>query len=145
MKYVLTELREHSFYAQQPAHQEKKEFAINWSFESDLDFSKKDKVSVLLEARINILKDSDHEMIAQFCATHTFKVENIDQNILDKTGDTDVFNFLATLVGISLGSMRGLAFARTYSIFGPNVVMPVVNPSALLKNELPRIKSQVNR
>lgn len=140
MKYQLIRLQEHLvFIGQPPKLNEQKEFNINWSFDLDFDRPKDNLLRVRIEAQINVEVPKGHQPIGQFEATHTFSVGNMQIDFTQANTDNELFNFLATLAGISLGSMRGLAYARTVNILGPGVLMPVVNPSDLLKRKLGNI------
>lgn len=143
MKYELIELRENVLLVAKPvAGDGRKNFGIHWSFELDLSVPHDNHIAVSVTAEINVTDPAGHPSIGQFSATHVFRVaETVDlMNDIKLEGKT---GFFATLVGISLGSMRGLAYARTVNVLGTGVFMPVINPTELLKNSLPYIIQKI--
>ena len=95
-----------------------------------------------LAAKVKVVDPPEHPDIAAFSATHRFQVSDA-KTFLFELSDSEWAGFLATLVGISLGTMRGLAYARTYNVIGPNIYMPVINPAELLEQSLPAIRTKL--
>ena len=52
---------------------------------------------------------------------------------------------LATLLGISLGTIRGLAYARTVGILGTDVFMPVVSPIDMMSTAFGKQKADFEK
>lgn len=140
MEYQLTGLKEHMMFTGQPVGKDDQtDFTINWSFDLDIMLPEENRFEVKIDATINVTQPENHPAIGQFSASHYFTAFNVKPDFSTSNEGKDLFNFLATLVGISLGSMRGLSFARTVGVLGGGVFMPVVNPSELLKANLKRI------
>jgi hypothetical protein len=134
VKYELIEVQEHGISVVSPqVTDDEVDFSINWAFDLDVDIPEDGKIAIKVDARIVILQPENQPDAGHFSATHIFTAMTEAKELADPEAKDKMFNFLATLVGISLGTMRGLAFARTVNVFGSALFMPVVNPSELLK------------
>jgi pimeloyl-ACP methyl ester carboxylesterase len=143
MEYELIGLQEHGMFVSQPQGLSgRKDITINWSFDLNISFPKDGQVAIKIDAKINVTQPEEHPAIGHFSASHYFSAANVPEALSGAHGEK-MLNFIATLVGISLGSMRGLAYARTYNVYGGSVFMPVVNPTELLKGNLPRILKEL--
>lgn len=146
MEYQLTGLKEHLVFTGQPTGiAEQTNLTINWSFDLDITLPENDRFVVRIDATVNVTSPEDHPAIGQFSASHYFSVFGVTEDFGTANGGRDMFNFMATMVGISLGSMRGLAYARTVGVLGGGVFMPVVNPSELLKLNLESILERMGK
>lgn len=146
MEYQLTGLQEQMVSIASPFDENgRKDFKINWSFDLDIDVVLKNQLLVQIDAKIHISEDGDDSKIGHFTATHRFDFFNVPEDFMTADDGKPLFNFLATLTGISLGSMRGLAYARTFNVLGSGVFMPVVNPSELLRQNFNLIVEKINR
>ncbi|MEM9524957.1 MAG: hypothetical protein AAGA31_00040 [Bacteroidota bacterium] len=144
MKYELIGLQEHGMFVTLPqGGEDRKGYKINWSFDLGIKIPKDGQIAIRIDTKINVTQPEGHPTIGHFAATHFFSATDLPQSITDSYNQ-DMFNFMATLVGISLGSMRGLAYARTFNVYGGAVFMPVVNPSELLKSQLPKVLSEMS-
>jgi pimeloyl-ACP methyl ester carboxylesterase len=144
MRYELTDLKEHRIFVFQPSWEEgRNEFSINWSFSIGLDMPSRKTVVVSIDVKINVENPADHPPIANFIASHSFTVDAFQENLFELEQREQALGFFATLVGVSLGTMRGLSYARTHGILGPRVVMPVVNPSELLRPNFPKMLAAI--
>jgi hypothetical protein len=140
MEYQLTGLQEHTVFTGQPTSKDNQtDFTINWSFDLDISMPEDNRFVVKIDATINVSEPENHPAIGKFSASHFFTVFDADPKLINENEGAGMFNFLATLVGISLGSMRGLSYARTVGILGGGVFMPVVNPTELLKLNIKNI------
>ncbi|MFK8161693.1 MAG: hypothetical protein AB8H12_04445 [Lewinella sp.] len=140
MEYQLTGLKEHILFIGQPKGNDgQTNFTINWSFDLDITMPEDNRFAVKIDATINVAEPKDHPPIGQFSASHYFSAFDVEQDFSTSNEGKDMFNFLATIVGVSLGSMRGLSYARTVGVLGGGVFMPIVNPSELLKLNLAQI------
>lgn len=137
MNYELVAIQENNVFAVRPiATDGTKNFTINWSWELDYRFHPEDRIEIRIAVILNVIEPEDQPDIAHFSASHFFFVPNsavVEERLkeLDSLNDTLTHGFMATLVGISVGTMRGLAFARTVGLLGQRIFMPVVNPSDL--------------
>lgn len=146
MEYQLTGLQEQIVSVTRPIDKSgRKDFKVNWSFDLDIDVPEDNKLLVRIDAKIHVSEEGNDAKIGHFTATHGFEVFNVPKDFMTANEGKPLFNFLATLIGISLGSMRGLAYARTFNILGSGVFMPIVNPSELLRQNFNPIIEKINR
>ncbi|MEO0732892.1 MAG: hypothetical protein AAFZ52_08660 [Bacteroidota bacterium] len=144
MQYQLSGLRENGLFVSTLKGQEKHgQFTVRWSLELDLSLPSTNELHVEIKATIRANDGAQQPVIGQFSATHFFRLT--DAPVLDEVlTDQQASNFYATLVGISLGTLRGLCYARTFNVLGPGVFMPVINPTKFLHNSLRQKNQQVS-
>lgn len=137
MHYGLIAIREHTLFATKPEGlEEERDITFNWSFQIEYDFLPDEQLEIRITTTLNILGPTSHPGVAQFSVSHFFHVPELDalKVKLDQSSnieDNQIKGFMATLFGISLGTIRGIAFTRTVNVLGGNYFMPVVNPTDL--------------
>lgn len=136
MEYSLVSVREHRGIVREPSDPAgEDQFELAWAFDLDIQHPTPDRVAVRVTAEVHATPSAPPQII-DFSATHTFEITGRFKPIDELTESSRFFGFYARLTGVSLGTMRGLVYARAVSVFAGSLVMPVVNPSELLKHYL---------
>jgi hypothetical protein len=143
MKYSLVDIVEQQLIIQQPDHvDEQQNVLAKWRFVPDFLFRTPSELAVRITATIDAIMGDTQEKLFVLDVVHVFRLEDVPSYYpLDLTHSlTDKAKMeLATFVGISIGTVRGLAYARTAGAFGKDLIMPVVNPTALLEHHILQI------
>ena len=94
--------------------------------------------------RLNIIIDGYNEdkikieVSGKYCIDTVFKVDNLDEFVKwdEKKENFSVDeNIIATIAGISYSTSRGIVLDRTQGTEFKGVILPVINPYDLLKNQ----------
>ena len=131
IQYQLIGLKERAILITAP-EENLTEFTIGWEFQFRMAFPNKEEVEIIIDAKVNIEGQTNSRPLVHLIVSHFFQVS--DTRALQKGSLKGAsLNLTATLVGISLGTVRGLAYARSHSILGRDVFMPVVNPLKMVQ------------
>lgn len=139
INYELKLLKEYHTSVSLPSGVERN-ISVNWNFGFSISLRPDNLIEVIVTAEVVSLQQNKPENLVELIVGHFFQVNPDELDQLLQHDKKIAFNFLATLLGISLGTVRGLAFARSSSILGHQVYMPVINPSEMLKNHLEKNK-----
>ncbi|WP_020569457.1 hypothetical protein [Neolewinella persica] len=131
IQYQLIELKERGIFINAP-EEHLTEFTIGWEFQFRMAFPDKEKVEIIIDAKVNIEGHPNSVPLVHLIVSHFFHVSDTGPLQEGKLKEASL-NLTASLVGISLGTVRGLAYARSHSILGRDVFMPVVNPLKMVK------------
>lgn len=140
MEFQLISVEEREVRVRRPTASESTgEFVLNWSFDLDLIFPRENTLVIRLESSMLVTAPEGHPNIADFATDFRFHISSKLSGVSSLESNKKLFNHVATLLGVSLGTVRGLVLARTAAIFGPGVIMPVVHPSEMLRQQLPTL------
>lgn len=135
--YKLAGITEHSLSVTNPTYEKpNQEFMLGWDIDFNLNYPENGLLDVTIRASAIQENNEDRRPFASMVVVHQFEVEGIVEKHPQKASLEDR-HLLATLIGVSLGTIRGLMYARTVAILGKNVFMPVMNPLSLLDNAFP--------
>ncbi|NJC27857.1 hypothetical protein [Neolewinella antarctica] len=135
-QYHLNAVEEHQLFVRAPDSASRgKEVKVVWTFDADFSADGPNTVTVLLQVSAGDAgaDDPKDDPLVSLSVSHHFDSEDYEFEVTH-LADPDRQSFLATLLGISLGTVRGLIYARTVSILGKRLVMPIVNPTAMLRH-----------
>ncbi len=108
---------------------------VNYNFEVNNAFSIEDKlVKVDLTVMANAKDKNDHDVDARgkFRFEFIFFIKNFD-DLFDKENNSISFELGVTLISIAYSSTRGLIYAKVSGTALKNLILPIINPSDLLK------------
>ncbi len=89
---------------------------------------------VAVVTSIELIHEADKQCHASIKTSCIFRIENF-QDFMTKDKVVEFPEpFIITLNSISLSTTRGIMFSRFSGTFMQDVLLPVVNPSALIKN-----------
>jgi len=141
MTYKLIGITEQGFSVASPTLKSKsEEFVLGWDFNLNITYPKEGTIDLSIRASTVLEGREDRPSMSSILVVHHFEVEGIRKSH-PKHATVEERNLLAVLLGVSLGTIRGLAYARTLAILGKNVFMPVVNPKDILDAAFPVIRS----
>ena len=139
MEYNLVSIAEKATFVAVPRPIEgDKDYQIHWDLGANLRFPGDNHIEVILDAKVKVSEPEGHPDIAAMTLTHLFKTGDVAKYIEEGPEQASA-DFIVHMIGISVGTLRGLMYARTWSVLGPEVLLPVINPSILLGQSLPRI------
>lgn len=142
INYALKQIKEYHVGVSLPMGDDRN-IPIHWNFGFSTQLRPDSLLEVILTAEVVTLRNDQPENLVQLIVGHYFQVDTTDLKKMVADQKNPAFGFMATLLGISLGTVRGLAFARSSGILGDQVFMPVVNPSEMLKNHLETSKLSI--
>ena len=94
----------------------------------------KDVLDLQLIVRYLLREDSENIKVVELQTSNFFKIFNLS-NVLSITDKelTDKNNVIPTLVGIALGTLRGILVVKTVGTILSEYPIPIVNPTDLCK------------
>lgn len=141
MIYQLLGIAERKVSIQIPAEElPQQDYVIDWQFLPKFRFIDPETLEVSITTTIQQTQDAAPPLLFMDTA-HFFKLDS-DATLSTHSFPTELSKqqemLLATLLGISLGTIRGLAYARTVGILGTDVFMPVVSPIDMIRTSFSR-------
>lgn len=146
MNYTLIDIIEQQVVIRLPDHPDGQgALKVNWNFVLDFRFPTPLELAVRVTATLDSTAEEERESLFELDVVHRFRLGEspsfypIDFNTpLTDEGKVQ----LATFVGICVGTARGLAYTRTAAPFGKEVLIPVLNPTAMLEHHIAQVISQ---
>lgn len=135
MNYQLTGLREHHLNISNTELNWKNNVPqIAWSFGIDFRSENENSLEVLVNVAAHPKGENTGSPCVELFASHYFKVSGV---LPFKKGHYNLSQqekmFFATLLGIALGTIRGLLYSKTIGLLGADTFMPVVSPILLVE------------
>lgn len=135
--YKLIEIQEKGLSVSNPIlEQPSQQFLLGWDVDVNIKYPQEGQLDLTIRASAVQEDNEDRRSFASIVVSHCFEVEGIAEQHPQQASLEDR-HLLATLIGVSLGTIRGLMYARTVAILGKNVFMPIMNPLELLNNAFP--------
>lgn len=135
--YKLAGITEHSLSVTNPTYEKpNQEFMLGWDIDFNLNYPENGLLDVTIRASAIQENNEDRRPFASMVVVHQFEVEGIDRKHPQEASPQER-HLLATLLGVSLGTIRGMMYARTIAVLGKNVFLPVMNPLDMLNNAFP--------
>ncbi len=145
MDYVLSKIVEHDLMVRQPQEDgNTREAVAQWQFGLEPRINSATEIEIFISAAMSPGIVIENEVVS---AKAGKMVEITVSHFFQLAEPTPLYPFspgiqvtedqkmeLATLVGVSLGTLRGLVYARTVAIIGDSLIMPVLNPLAMLEH-----------
>ena len=154
MNYVLSKIVEHDILVRQgPEAASDEELVAQWSFGVQPRFNSETEIEIYVSTAMTpgFLKDGEEkprsaeDKVLEISVSHVFQLAE-PHPLYPFNEDTVITEEqkmeLATLVGVSVGTLRGLTYARTAAILGESLIMPVLNPLEMLEHFLVKIQAQ---
>ncbi len=100
-----------------------------------IDIQKQNKVLVLhLLTKYTYPIDGVDAKILELTSANYFEIKNLNDVIsIEENRFTDKANILPTLLGISIGTIRGIMVVKTAGTALANYPLPIVSPADILK------------
>ncbi len=147
MNYALSKIVEHTVLIQKPsASKHDGEIVAQWGFGLEPKFNSPTEVEIYITAAMTpTVIDDDGETsevenrVVEISVSHIFQLaepHNLYPFSIGTILSEEEKMELATLVGVSVGTLRGLTYARTAAILGDSLIMPVLNPLEMLEHFL---------
>lgn len=114
---------------------------INFGFAQRTGFDFENKhVRIGIHILLQGMKSENEQLgiKAEYGFDFLFEVENLDDFILDENGkDKKVSGALGvTLISIAYSTARGMVLERTYGTYLDGIIIPIINPSELMKDDI---------
>ncbi|MDY0140618.1 MAG: hypothetical protein RBR97_01840 [Bacteroidales bacterium] len=137
LKYVypfsISEIKTNSFFMTEinddaPFNPDHVEFFIRPAFGFD-----KEKKMILMKIAITYLYEGEEILKAEFDTI--YKCDKLSKEEFSNK------NLLASLLGISFSTIRGILISKTGTCKLSDIYLPIINPSEIIKNEFDTFKS----
>lgn len=148
MYYQLIGIAERKVSIRLPAEDHpQQDYIIDWKFIPRFQFRGEDILEVDIVTVAQQSSPEENPPLLHMETAHFFKLDaDIKLSAYSSPGELYQKHemLFATLLGISLGTIRGLAYARTVGILGTDVFMPVVSPIDMVRTTFGKRKADVD-
>jgi|APDee1175537692_1029409.scaffolds.fasta_scaffold00142_7 hypothetical protein len=83
---------------------------------------------------INLLSDTNNEIGIKFNIDFHYKIDDLEDHYKLNENNTPIFSmlFIATIVGISFSTARGIIFSQLQNTKLNNLILPVIDPIKMI-------------
>ena len=140
MNYALSQIVEHEMIVRQSAVPDTgEEVVAQWGFGLLPKVNSPTEIEIYISAMMTPGPPEDNRSMVEVAVSYIFQLSDatpLYPFTEDRTISEEQKMELATLIGVSVGTLRGLTYARTAPILGGTLIMPVLNPLEMLEHFL---------